>query len=101
MFSNRLILYCRARLFIKNLMFYYLLITISERTILWYMTFWGFGMNFMLRMNLNIAIVSMVRPKTVKDGLKSEYYENHSLLQNISYLTGNRIDNVSIIFTNM
>lgn len=66
------------------------------------MTFWGFGMNFMLRMNLNIAIVSMVRTKTVKDGLKSEYYENHSLLQNTSNLTGTNIDNVSIIiFTNM
>ncbi|XP_050423978.1 vesicular glutamate transporter 1-like [Adelges cooleyi] len=32
-----------------------------KRTILWYMTFWGFAMNYMLRMNLNIAIVSMVR----------------------------------------
>lgn len=65
------------------------------------MTFWGFGMNFMLRMNLNIAIVSMVRPIPVKDGLKSEYYENHSLLQNISHLSDTNKDNVSIIFTNM
>jgi len=65
------------------------------------MTFWGFGMNFMLRMNLNIAIVSMVRPITVKDGLKSEYYENHSLLHNTSYLNDTNKDNVSIIFTIM
>ncbi|XP_050549192.1 vesicular glutamate transporter 3-like isoform X3 [Daktulosphaira vitifoliae] len=38
-----------------------------KRTILWYMTFWGFAMNYMLRMNLNIAIVSMVKtiPKHV------------------------------------
>ncbi|XP_025413767.1 vesicular glutamate transporter 1-like isoform X2 [Sipha flava] len=40
------------------------------------MTFWGFAMNFMLRMNLNIAIVSMVRQTT-----KLKYYE----LQNESY----------------
>lgn len=64
------------------------------------MTFWGFGMNFMLRMNLNIAIVSMVQP-TVKDGLKSEYIENHNALQNTSYLIDTNIDNVSIIFTNV
>ncbi|XP_050056506.1 vesicular glutamate transporter 1-like [Aphis gossypii] len=64
----------------------------QKRTILWYMTFWGFGMNFMLRMNLNIAIVSMVRP-TVKDGLKSEYIENRNALQNTSYLIDTNIDN--------
>lgn len=64
------------------------------------MTFWGFGMNFMLRMNLNIAIVSMVRP-TVKDGLKSEYIENRNALQNTSYLIDTNIDNVSIIFINV
>lgn len=58
------------------------------------MTFWGFGMNFMLRMNLNIAIVSMVRPITEEDGLKGEYYENNSLLQNTSYLTDTNEDNV-------
>jgi len=65
------------------------------------MTFWGFGMNFMLRMNLNIAIVSMVRPITEEDGLKGEYYENYSLLQNTSYLADTKKDNVCIIFTNM
>lgn len=64
------------------------------------MTFWGFGMNFMLRMNLNIAIVSMVRP-TVKNGLKSEYIENRNALQNTTYLIDTNIDNVSIIFINV
>lgn len=63
------------------------------------MTFWGFGMNFMLRMNLNIAIVSMVRPQ---GGLKSdENYENDGPLQNTSYSIDTNIDNVSIIFENM
>lgn len=72
---------------------------ISERTILWYMTFWGFAINFMLRMNLNIAIVSMVRhtAKVNTDKLKIEYYENHSSL-NTSILTNTNINYVSIIF---
>jgi len=75
---------------------------ISERTILWYMTFWGFGMNFMLRMNLNIAIVSMVRPIVKGELLKSEYHENsfQDNLQNTSFLIDTNIDNVSIIFVN-
>lgn len=33
----------------------------TERTVLWYMTFWGFAINYMVRMNINIAIVSMVK----------------------------------------
>lgn len=69
-----------------------------ERTILWYMTFWGFAMNFMLRMNLNIAIVSMVRhtTKTNIEKLKIQLYENQSSL-NTSFIISSNIDNVSII----
>lgn len=73
---------------------------LAERTILWYMTFWGFAMNFMLRMNLNIAIVSMVRhtAKTniLNEKLQIQLYENQSSL-NTSFLISNNIDNVSII----
>lgn len=64
------------------------------------MTFWGFGMNFMLRMNLNIAIVSMVR--------KSEKTNDNELLKNEidknqnssikSYLVNANINDVSDIF---
>lgn len=73
---------------------------ISERTILWYMSFWGFAMNFMLRMNLNIAIVSMVRHTTKSnDGelLNDELneYQNNSTTYNVAKA---RIDNVSVIF---
>lgn len=73
---------------------------ISERTILWYMTFWGFAMNFMLRMNLNIAIVSMVRHTTKSnDGelLNNELneYQNNSTTY---YVARTKIDNVSVIF---
>lgn len=68
---------------------------ISERTILWYMAFWGFGMNFMLRMNLNIAIVSMVRQTTkTKNNLENQFYDNPNSL-NTSFLTNNDVHNVS------
>jgi len=71
---------------------------ILERTILWYMTFWGFAMNFMQRMNLNIAIVSMVQHSTKigNQTLKTELYENRSAL-NESFLTNINTNNVSII----
>lgn len=73
-------------------------IIISERTVLWYMAFWGFGMNFMLRMNLNIAIVSMVRQTTKPNNdelLNNEHYDNKSTL-NTSFLVHTEINDVSI-----
>lgn len=75
------------------------ILMISERTILWYMTFWGFGMNFMLRMNLNIAIVSMVR-HTIRDDnyeLKTEILRTNSS-SNTSTFIHTKIGNVSSIF---
>lgn len=45
-------------------MFKYEIRTIIERTVLWYMTFWGFAINYVIRMNINIAIVSMVKKST-------------------------------------
>ncbi|VVC32475.1 Hypothetical protein CINCED_3A020713 [Cinara cedri] len=36
----------------------------EKRTILWFMTFWGFAINYMIRMNINIAIVSMIKHST-------------------------------------
>lgn len=70
---------------------------ISERTILWYMTFWGFAINFMLRMNLNIAIVSMVQhvTKIHTDKLKFDLYEDRSSL-NTSLLSNINLNYVSI-----
>ncbi|NP_001123317.1 na[+]-dependent inorganic phosphate cotransporter isoform X1 [Nasonia vitripennis] len=35
---------------------------ISCRRVLWILVFWGFGTNYMLRINLNLAIVTMVVP---------------------------------------
>lgn len=64
------------------------------------MTFWGFGMNFMLRMNLNIAIVSMVRQS-------EKIYDNELLKNEIdkdqnssikSYLVNANVNDVSDTF---
>jgi hypothetical protein len=36
---------------------------IRARSILWYLTFIGFAMNYMIRININIAIVDMISPE--------------------------------------
>ncbi|XP_058799273.1 sialin isoform X2 [Phymastichus coffea] len=36
--------------------------SISCRDVLWALVFWGFGVNYMLRNNLNLAIVTMIVP---------------------------------------
>lgn len=33
---------------------------VKARTVLWYLTFVGFAMNYMIRININIAIVDMI-----------------------------------------
>lgn len=33
---------------------------VKARTVLWYLTFIGFAMNYMIRININIAIVDMI-----------------------------------------
>lgn len=73
---------------------------IPERTILWYMTFWGFAMNFMLRMNLNIAIVSMVRHaiKPDEDELLKHIEQNDNQNSSVYDLANARIEHVSVIF---
>lgn len=35
----------------------------SARGVLWYLVFFGFAVNYMIRINLNIAIVAMIQPK--------------------------------------
>lgn len=36
---------------------------VRARSVLWYLTFIGFAMNYMIRININIAIVDMISPK--------------------------------------
>lgn len=39
---------------------------VEARTVLWYLAFFGFAVNYMIRINLNITIVEMVISKTKK-----------------------------------
>jgi hypothetical protein len=40
----------------------------NTRTVLWWMVFTGFAINYMVRININIAIVSMVRGRVSATG---------------------------------
>jgi len=40
-----------------------LIFLVEARTVLWYMTFIGFIVNYMIRINLNITIVDMIAGK--------------------------------------
>lgn len=33
---------------------------VKARTVLWYLTFFGFAINYMIRININIAVVDMI-----------------------------------------
>ncbi|XP_018572111.1 sialin [Anoplophora glabripennis] len=62
----------------------------STRDVLWYLVFTGFAVNYMIRINLNIAIVSMIaqRPKnnislTGKSTAEQLYLENGTLTSNV------------------
>lgn len=43
---------------------------ISCRSVLWYLAFVGFAINYMIRINMNIAIVDMILPKKLSNGEK-------------------------------
>ncbi|XP_050056500.1 sialin-like [Aphis gossypii] len=45
----------------------------EKRTVLWYMAFWGFAINYMFRMNINIAIVSMIKHSISKTNVTVIY----------------------------
>lgn len=53
----------------------------AKRDILWYFVFLGFAVNYMIRVNLNIAIVSMVKAKPKHSGSShiGECYKNQDL----------------------
>lgn len=39
------------------------MLTVQARTVLWYLVFIGFAVNYMIRINLNITIVEMITTK--------------------------------------
>ncbi|CAH1999139.1 unnamed protein product [Acanthoscelides obtectus] len=57
----------------------------STRNVLWYLVFTGFAVNYLIRINLNIALVSMVlpRPKT-NVSFTSECFIQNLTIRNIS-----------------
>ncbi|XP_072398714.1 putative inorganic phosphate cotransporter isoform X2 [Diabrotica undecimpunctata] len=60
----------------------------SCRDVLWYIVFAGFAVNYMVRMNLNIAIVSMVLPKPEDNiSLTSECITRNPLNSNLTTLS--------------
>lgn len=72
--------------------------SINARTVLWHVTFWGFVVNYMVRCNINMAIVSMVVPRLPSNRSEVRLSEcfNHSLvtrLQNTSILNGDDSQN--------
>lgn len=48
---------------------------INTRTVLWIMVFLGFGVNFMMRVNINIAIVDMIKDRSDIVG----FYKNETV----------------------
>lgn len=66
----------------------------STRTVLWYVTFCGFAVNYMVRINMNIAIVAMVQPRNSRPGqLQSECFVQN--LSNSEQNTSNAGDNAT------
>lgn len=60
------------------------MIQVKSRTVLWYYVFVGFAVNYMIRINVNIAIVDMVlEPKA----LKSKKISNECLVNATSDLS--------------
>lgn len=63
--------------------------SINARTVLWHVTFWGFVVNYMVRCNINMAIISMVVPRgpTNRSEVKVSECFNHSSvsLQNTTF----------------
>ncbi|XP_050549186.1 sialin-like isoform X2 [Daktulosphaira vitifoliae] len=55
----------------------------EKRTVLWYMTFWGFALNSVYRMNINIAIVSMIKHpvKASNVTLISECFQHNTIIE--------------------
>lgn len=71
---------------------------IKARSVLWYLTFIGFAMNYMIRININIAIVDMISDEFKSNNRKvhlsecqSESSNNSTLLEMINPLTDKQI----------
>lgn len=76
--------------------------SMNSRTVLWFLTFIGFAINYMIRINMNITIVDMILPaaKTVlvnnmtTSRLEPECYVRVPVNQSL-FLHGSEMDNTS------
>lgn len=59
---------------------------IKARSVLWYLTFIGFAMNYMIRININIAIVDMISDEFKSNNRKVHLSECKSESSNNSTL---------------
>lgn len=65
-------------------------VSTKSRTALWHLTFWGFVINYLVRCNLNMAIVSMVVQKKVSSNSSTESLECFN--SSSKFLLGSSID---------
>ncbi|KAK7573609.1 hypothetical protein V9T40_010800 [Parthenolecanium corni] len=64
----------------------------TTRDTLWLLTFFGFGVNYMLRININIAIVDMVKRRTVNQESKAaQCYSLNETTESVILNTGSEI----------
>ncbi|XP_056630946.1 putative inorganic phosphate cotransporter [Diorhabda sublineata] len=60
----------------------------QKREILWYFVFSGFAVNYMIRINLNLAVVSMVAPKSKNKASITSECLSGNIPNNNSYING-------------
>ncbi|XP_058459234.1 sialin [Malaya genurostris] len=58
----------------------------NARSVLWYLVFVGFAVNYMIRINMNITIVTMVKPPGVKKSLTKSSMNANRDNHNISVI---------------
>lgn len=70
----------------------------SARTVLWYLVFFGFAINYMIRINLNIAIVDMTssNKKTIEKNHMTECTNNQSSAE-LKIDLNNNVINTTVI----
>lgn len=86
--------------FIRNFKITNYIVYITARDTLWLLTFFGFGVNYMLRININIAIVDMVKRRPVNQESKAaQCYSLNETTESVILNTGSEISasNVSFI----
>lgn len=92
-----LLLFKKLKLSINQLV--YLPTRIAARDTLWLLTFFGFGVNYMLRININIAIVDMVKHRNVNQDIQAtQCYSQNETIESESANNGSEISATYVSF---